>query len=84
MKVPFWKEHGTKILGGLVIAVGALGAASAQIREILPPQGDLVFDLFKVISDYVVAATGLGVMVRGFTNSAATKDVQNPDEQSKP
>jgi hypothetical protein len=67
-----WKEHGTKILGAVVITLGAVGSAEAQIKMLLPERGGITFDLLMNILNYLFIGAGAAVIRRGFTNSATS------------
>ena len=56
----YWKDHGTKILGAITTALGAISAASPDtLSGIFGPKGPAI----------AVTAAGLLTIVRGFTNS---------------
>lgn len=56
-----FKDHGTKILGGLTAVTGILTAADPAALEAL---------IGKTGVGAVVALSGLATILRGFTNSA--------------
>jgi hypothetical protein len=57
-----WKEHGTKILGGVTTALGAISAAPAVLTAIFGDYGPQVGAL-------ITSILGVATVLRGFTNS---------------
>ncbi len=60
-----WSDHGTKILGAVVVAVGAAGEC-LQLIQAVDPKHAAAWAL--------VIGLGSAVVKRGFTNSAAIDD----------
>ncbi len=59
----FWKDHGTKVLGGVTALLGTLA--------VLTPDQAAVYGIDAHTALRIAAiATGLGTIIRGFTNSA--------------
>jgi len=66
----FWAGHGTKLLGGLVVLIGAAGDSLSLIQAVDPKHAALW-----------ALVTGLGgfIIKRGFTNTAQAATLPPPD-----
>ena len=66
----WWGSHGTKILGAVVVLVGAAGDALSLIQAVDPKHAALW-----------ALVTGLGgfIIKRGFTNTAQAATLPPPD-----
>jgi hypothetical protein len=66
----FWKGHGTKLLGALVVLIGAAGDSLSLIQAVDPKHAALW-----------ALVTGVGgfIIKRGFTNSAAPLPPPDPN-----
>lgn len=76
-----WASHGTKILGYIVIGLGAIGAAEVEIHKLLPDGGDLVFDILMKILNYVFVGAGAAVVFRGYQNTRRIEGENPPPPQ---
>jgi hypothetical protein len=59
----WWRDHGTKILGGVVIFVGAAGDSLSLITAVDPKHAALWT---------LIIGLGGAIIRRGFTNTAST------------
>ena len=53
-----WTKHGTKVLGGLTVAVGAINAASVEIGTILTDRERHFFTIVMTILGYMTVRRG--------------------------
>jgi len=63
----FWAGHGTKILGGVTVAIGAIGESLSLIQAVDPKHAALWA---------LVAGVGGAIIRRGFTNTSTQKVTQ--------
>lgn len=72
-----WEDHGTKILG---IAVAAVGAFQIGVPQLQPHLAPLTYVLLNIATSVTVAVLGALTLKRGFSNSGSGSD--GTDEQS--
>lgn len=65
----FWKKHGTKVLGFLVMLVSFIATQKEKITPHLSPSGAFWFELAMSFYDYSMLGAGALIMKRGWTNS---------------
>lgn len=64
-----WRNHATKLLGAGTALIGASLSAAAPIQALLSERGDLLYDLYANVANYLVFGAGLAIIKRGYTNT---------------
>jgi hypothetical protein len=65
-----WRSHGTRIMGWVVAILGALQVFEDQAMVLWwSDRGDLLFEFWVDVSNYMLMGAGAVIIRRGYTNA---------------
>ncbi len=70
-----WADHGTKLMGWAVAALGALTAFADRFKVLFwTERGDMLFQLFVDIASYLLIGAGAVIIRRGYSNTRRAEE----------